>query len=280
MGSNGDPQRLVDHRRSSRAATFGHWSVGLAMAVVGTVLTGTPSQAGGLAACASGNPDAPGIIDAACCPGDVLGSYWPGRSPDLNQILCQLLVFPTHSTLNGTEFSQRIVDGSVSSDSRQASAESMTLPSLWWNRDSLTRHLGGPRLVQSWLSYQIADSSVTVVDVVINPQIWSVLTYNERFAVLNQFGTTARDFGYNLRFFQGNARSYRLVGLYACKFSSPPTDSSAGLVEVEACSANLDMTQIVQIQRHLLAEGDRRQQPIALPDSPLPNSPLVAETDR
>ncbi len=273
MGGNSDPQLPVDQGRSRHRLS---WPLGLAMVVVGTSLTGNPSQADELLACA----DAPGIADAACCPADVLTSYWPGRSPDLNQILCQLLVFPTNSTLNGTEFSQRIVDGSISSDSRQASAESMTLPSLWWNRDSLTRHLGGPRLVQSWLSYQIADSSIEVVDVIINPQIWSVLTYNERFAVLNQFGTTARDFGYNLRFFQGNARSYRLVGLYACKFTPSPTDSSVVLFEADSCSANLDMTQIVQIQRHLLAEGDRRQQPIAQPSPSLANPSLVAETDR
>ncbi len=268
MGGNGDSQLPVDHGRSSHRLP---WLLGLAMAVVGTLLTGTPSQADELLACA----DAPGLADAACCPSDVLTSYWPERSPDLNQIFCQLLVFPTNSTLNGVEFSQRIVNGSISSDSRHVSAESMTLPSLWWNRDTLTRQLGGPRLVQSWLSYQIADSSIEVVDVMINPQIWSVLTYNERFAVLNQFGTAARDFGYNLRFFQGNARSYRLVGLYACKFTPSPTDASAQLFEADACSANLDMTQIVQIQRHLLAEGHRRQQPIAQPDSA-----LVAETDR
>ena len=272
MGSNVESQLPLDKGRSRYRLP---WPVGLAIAVVGTLLAGDPSQADELTACAPGRSDVSGIIDVACCPGDVLASYWPGRSPDLNQIVCQLLVFPTNSTLNGNDFSQRIVDGSISSDSRHASAESMTLPSLWWNRDSLTRHLGGPRLVQSWLSYQIADSSIEVVDVIINPQIWSVLTYNERFAVINQFGTTARDFGYNLRFFQGNARSYRLVGLYACKFTPSPTDSSEQLVEADACAANLDMTQIVQVQRHLLAEGDRRQQAVSRPDLA-----LVAETDR
>lgn len=277
MGGNSDSQLPVDHGRSKYRLP---WPVGWAMAAVGLLLTGTPSQAEEISACAPGNADAPDIIAAACCPGDVLAVYWPGRSPDLNQIVCQLLVFPTNSTLNSNEFSQRIVDGSIASDSRHASAETMTLPSLWWNRDTLTRHLGGPRLVQSWLSYQIADSSIAVVDVMINSQIWSVLTYNERFAVLNQFGTAARDFGYNLRFFQGNARSYRLVGLYACQYTPSPTPAAAELVEADVCSANLDMTQIVQIQRHLLAEGDRRQQSIALPELPLDDSPLVAETER
>jgi hypothetical protein len=195
----------------------------------------------------------------------VLDAYWPGRSPELEQTFCQLLVFPTATLPNADEFNQRIVDGSLSSNSRLASAEAMTLPSLWWNRDSLTPQLGGRRLVQSWISYQIKDSSTAVVDVMVNPQMWSVLTYNERFAVLNQFGTSARDFGYNLRFFQGNARNYRMVGLYVCEFNAPPGPSFVTTADVDTCSANLDAAQIVLIQRNLLAAAERRQQPPSTP---------------
>jgi hypothetical protein len=227
------------------------------------LLAGSPflGRAEAQVTCAPSSTDEAAIIDAACCPGDVLSAYWPGRSPELDQTVCQLLVFPTATLPNAEEFSQRIVEGSLSSDSRRASAEAMTLPSLWWNRDSLATHLGGRRLVQSWISYQIKDSSTAVVDVMVNPQMWSVLTYNERYAVLNQFGTAAGDFGYNLRFFQGNARNYRMVGLYACEFTVPPGAASAAIANVDTCAANLDATQIVQIQRNLLAEGERRQQP-------------------
>ena len=197
--------------------------------------------------------------EAVCCPGDMLKAYWPGRSPQLNQTLCQLLMFPTATLANGDDFSQRIVDGSLSSDSR-ASADTMTLPSLWWNRDSLSARLGGRRLVDSWISYQIKDSSTPVVDMMINPQMWSVLTYNERYAVLNQFGTAARNFGYNLRFFQGNSRSYRLVGVYACEFVDLQGEPLGSDNRVRACSANLDAGLIVLLQRNLLAEVERRQQ--------------------
>lgn len=219
-----------------------------------------PNRAEAMEACANSNSGEIGIIDAACCPSDVLSAYWPGRSQQLNQTFCQLLVFPTSTSGNGDDFSQRIVDEALSSDSRHASAEIMTLPSLWWNRDSLTPRLGGRRLVQSWISYHIKDSATPVVDVLVNPQMWSVLTYNERFAVLNQFGTGARDFGYNLRFFQGNARSYRMVGLYACEFGAQSGVSEGTSATVDTCSANLNAGQIVQIQRNLVAEGDRRQQ--------------------
>jgi hypothetical protein len=215
------------------------------------------------------NPGGP--LDVACCSDNALRAYWPERSPQLNRILCQMLLFPTTSGANGEEFSQKIVDGSLSSNSRQASPDTMTMPSLWWNRDLLSPQLGGRRLVQSWISYQIKDSGTAVIDAIVNPQMWAVLTYNERFAVLNQFGTAARDFGYNLRFFQGNTRNYRLVGLYACDFEpspiptatlpQPPQETGAApQPRVNACSANLNATQIVQIQRNLYAAQQRHQQ--------------------
>lgn len=221
------------------------------------------SQAQSAEACAVRGSGEVAILDATCCPDELLTAYWPGRSPQLNQTFCQLLVFPTATLGNGDDFTNRIVDGSLSSDSRLASADTMTTPSLWWNRDSLTSHLGGRRLVESWISYQIEDSGTTVVDVMVNPQMWSVLTYNERYAVLNQFGTAARDFGYNLRFFQGNPRNARMVGLYACDFVDQPGLPLGAEDDVYACSANLDSALIVQLQRNLLAEGERRYQPTA-----------------
>jgi hypothetical protein len=238
-----------------RSAVAQHWAIALAGA--GLLLLGGTSRASAeaLATCAGDNID-----EVACCPSNVLSTYWPMRSHRLSQTFCQLLVFPTATLANADDFSDRIVDGSLSSDSRHASADAMTLPSLWWNRDSLTPRLGGRRLVQSWISYQIEDSATPVVDVLINPQMWSVLTYNERYAVLNQFGTAARSFGYNLRFFQGNARSYRMVGLYACEFDSQPLASAGAVATVYGCSANLDATRIVQMQRHLVAAGPHRQQ--------------------
>lgn len=237
----------------------------LAIAGAGLLLVGgaNRAQAQSPEACAVQGGGEVAILDATCCPDELLTAYWPGRSPQLNQTFCQLLMFPTATLGNGDDFTARIVDGSLSSDSRRASADTMTLPSLWWNRDSLTSHLGGRRLVESWISYQIEDSDTTVVDVMVNPQMWSVLTYNERYAVLNQFGTAARDFGHNLRFFQGNPRNARMVGLYACDFVDQPGLPLGAEDDVYACSANVDSTLIVQLQRNLLAEGERRYQPTA-----------------
>lgn len=238
--------------------------LGLAIAGAALLMLGSAnrSQAQSSSACGVQESGEVAILDAACCPDELLTAYWPGRSTALNQTFCQLLVFPTATLANGDDFTDRIVDGSFSSDNR-ASPTSMTLPSLWWNRDSLTSHLGGRRLVESWISYQIEDSGTTVIDVMVNPQIWSVLTYNERYAVLNQFGTAARDVGHNLRFFQGNSRNSRMVGLYACDFVDQPGLPLTAENDVYACSANLDSGLIVQLQRNLLAEGARRYQSTA-----------------
>ncbi|MGB5973904.1 MAG: hypothetical protein WBG38_11325 [Nodosilinea sp.] len=191
----------------------------------------------------------------------MLTPYWPEQSPQLHRSFCQLLTFPTGGRLDGEDFAQRIVDGTLSSHSQWASADTMTLPSLWWNRDSLTSHLGGRRLVDSWLSYRIKEADTAVVDVVINSQIWSVLTYSERYAVLNQFGTAARDSGYSLRFLQGNSRNYRIAGLYVCDFNTE-SDSLAEQ-NVQTCSASLDAGLIVLLQRDLQAASERRQSPLA-----------------
>jgi len=206
---------------------------------------------------------------------EILAGYFPGQPDTLRKAFCQLLLFPTASLVDTDAFSDQIVGGSVSSDSRHASAEAMTLPSLWWNRDSLTPQLGGRRLVMSWISYEIDNSSRHVVDVRVNPQIWAALSFNERFAVLNQFGTSARNFGYDLRFFHGSSRNQRLAGVYACEAAAPSqaTDSSdqlsfeqpapeASSDQSKVCAATLDIPRIVQMQRSLTAAGERLK-PIA-----------------
>ncbi|WP_275336376.1 hypothetical protein [Nodosilinea sp. PGN35] len=281
MSVKGYPWGAEAHLRwQAVGLRLGYRQLWQAIAGASLLLLGGVSQAQSeaLNACADQSGSQAGIVDAACCPDDLLSNYWPKRSPQLNKTFCQLLVFPTASLPNGEDFTDRIVDGSLSSDSRHASADRMTLPSLWWNRDSLTPHLGGRRLVQSWISYQIEDSGTAVVDVMINPQMWSVLTYNEQYAVLNQFGTAARSFGHNLRFFQGNSRSYRMVGLYACDFadqSGLPLGVSANVQSgLPTCSANLDPTMIVQLQRNLLAEGERRYRPAPTAQAGLPEGSL------
>lgn len=156
-----------------------------------------------------------------------------------------LLEFPTNSRFN-SEFESRIDPATQVSDETTSDTHA-TLPSLWWNRDQMPRRLGGNRLVNSWLAYQILDPAMRVVDISVNSQIWSILNYTERYAVLNQFGTAAKDYGYNLRVFQGSTYSPQIIGVYVCDFgqagsgATVPLLDNPSLVSEIPCQASLDL---------------------------------------
>lgn len=156
-----------------------------------------------------------------------------------------LLEFPTNSRFN-SEFESRIDTATQVSD-ETTSDINPTLPSLWWNRDQLPKRLGGNRLINSWLAYQVLTPSIGVVDVLVNSQIWGILNYTERYAVLNQFGAAAKDYGYNLRIFQGSVYSPQILGLYVCDFGQRPSSETVALLETPGpladipCQASLDL---------------------------------------
>lgn len=151
----------------------------------------------------------------------------PVPATQLEQDFALLRDFPAAGQLNSTFFEQ--VDPKSLIDEKSVSDTTLTLPSLWWSRDQVAPQLGGYRLVRAWLAYRIAAPDLRVVDLAISSQYWTVLNYPERYAILNQFGTAAKQFGYNLRVFQGNYLSSRLVGLYVCDFTAgaTPTPSLA-----------------------------------------------------
>ncbi len=105
----------------------------------------------------------------------------------------------------------------------------LTIPSLWYTRDQIAEQFN-PLLVENWLAYPDAAASVRRVDIVVNAQPWSLLDYMERYTVLNQFGTAARDYLYNVRIFN-TERDF--LGAYFCEFGS-------GLAENPALVADRD----------------------------------------
>ncbi|MEB3291075.1 MAG: hypothetical protein VKI82_14250 [Leptolyngbya sp.] len=166
-------------------------------------------------------------------------------SPRLAQDLCQMVMMPTVARSESDRFSQQIQPDSLRTDT-SVSADRMTLPSLWWTRDSLPNQVGRHRLVDAWFSYRIQGTDVQVVDIMINSQFWRALTLHQRYGILAQFGHTAQEFGYHLRFVQSNGYSARMIGLYACEASpSPPAGSPA----VPPCLITVDTTRIAEIQR-------------------------------
>ncbi|GAB4139921.1 MAG: hypothetical protein Fur0046_15320 [Cyanobacteria bacterium J069] len=104
------------------------------------------------------------------------------------------------------------------------SQQGLTLPSLWWARDQF-----GEQLLETWLVYPPSEDAPQRVELVVNPQVWSIYNYIERYTFVNQFGASASTYGYSTRVFdrQGN-----LLAAYLCDFSggpsSVPLNQSAG----------------------------------------------------
>ncbi len=102
----------------------------------------------------------------------------------------------------------------------------LTRPSLWWAEEQF-----GNKLVNNWCAYPAERR----IDLIVNRQIWSLLTYLERYAFVNHFGTVARDFQYNIRVF--NQQKTQLA-TYTCNFSASPV----------SCNLQIDTANIRALQ--------------------------------
>lgn len=91
----------------------------------------------------------------------------------------------------------------------------LTIPSLWWANEQFA----GETLNNNWLAYPGEGNTPGRIDLVVNRQSWSLLDYLERYEFVNQFGTVARDYGYNVRVFNYQKE---LLATYTCNFSTSP----------------------------------------------------------
>ncbi|MEM6453097.1 MAG: hypothetical protein AAF703_22605, partial [Cyanobacteria bacterium P01_D01_bin.105] len=120
--------------------------------------------------------------------------------------------------------------------SEQLSPTHVSEPSLSWIREQLGKRYGSDRLVVQWHAYQASTATriLSYVDVIVDEQIWSLLSYFERYAFIAQFGTAAKQYGYHLRVFHsGDLLNYdeaqtidenprlALRGAYICNFLTP-----------------------------------------------------------
>lgn len=87
-------------------------------------------------------------------------------------------------------------------------------PSLWWATEQFDPF--GGRLVENWL----ADAQVQQINLVVNWQLWTLLDYLGRYRFVNQFGTVARKYGYNLNIF--NQKKQCLATYKYNPISNPP----------------------------------------------------------
>lgn len=89
----------------------------------------------------------------------------------------------------------------------------LTVPSLWWAQEQFDPFNG--RLINHWL----ANPEQKQIDLVVNRQLWSLLDYLERYRFVNNMGTVATEYGYNLRIVN---RENRCLAIYQCNFQSNP----------------------------------------------------------
>ncbi len=191
-------------------------------------------------------------VAEACGPLPI-DAYVSHDSAPLRHAFCQLLTFSPFSFSSADSLPTEIVPGSFVIDD-EPSSEKMTLPSLWWSRNSLPRQFGSYRLVDSWASYEIQASAIRVIDVYINPQIWRILQYPERYGAMTHLAEEARNAGYNLRLYSNSLRNPRLIGLYVCDFPAYGTATNATDLDIpESCVAQLDEDSIARLQDSLEA---------------------------
>ncbi|MEH2391695.1 MAG: hypothetical protein V7K21_08435 [Nostoc sp.] len=92
--------------------------------------------------------------------------------------------------------------------------ERLTVPSLWWAQENFER-----KLLDNWIAYPASEKEPARVDLIVNQQIWSLLDTIERYDFVNRLGSTARNFGYNVRVFNYQKEP---LATYTCNFSISP----------------------------------------------------------
>jgi hypothetical protein len=103
--------------------------------------------------------------------------------------------------------------------SSQPSPTQPNVPSLWWIReqfeakDELIR-----KLIQSWTVAEGTDGKPGQVNYVVNRQMWTLLDYVERYTFLNDFGTAARDYGFNVVVSANGLKAP--LGSYVCNYTA------------------------------------------------------------
>ena len=91
-----------------------------------------------------------------------------------------------------TENSNSSQKGEVIAE-RNIATSSFIVPSLSWAREQFDPFNG--RLINNWL----ANDQLKQIDLTVNWQLWTLLDYLGRYRFINQLGTVAREYDYNLR---------------------------------------------------------------------------------
>jgi hypothetical protein len=107
-------------------------------------------------------------------------------------------------------------DGSVVAANTVFQELNLTVPSLWWAQKQF-----GSNLLNYWVAYPGTDGTPPRVELLVDQQVWNQTNYINRYAFINQIGTDAKDFGYDVRIFTWRGE---LLGAYICNFDAAPTN--------------------------------------------------------
>lgn len=140
--------------------------------------------------------------------------------PQLEELTCSLT-------------SQTIINQSHPHFITESDFDSYTpnLPNLWWAKEQFDPFNG--KLIQGWM----INTEEKTVDLLINRQLWTILDYIKRYRLVNQMGTVAREYQYNLRVFN---RPNQCVAFYECDFSTTPYSCRVDFNSTEANSLELN----------------------------------------
>lgn len=107
----------------------------------------------------------------------------------------------------------------------------LTPPSLWWTKEQVAQELRtSGKLVSDWSAQLKTAEAPGQVRLVVNPQMWSLMDYFERYDFVSNFGLAARGFGYQTEIY--NTKGTQLAS-YVCAVE----EDSSNLAS--KCSMNL-----------------------------------------
>ncbi len=171
-----------------------------------------------------------------------IGASQPAFSANIPSITAHLSAQSAlQPSLEPLDLTQCSPSGSGITDSSISQAH-LTVPSFWWTRDQISAEPQfGSKLLDTWLACPNSKSSVSRVDFVVNQQVWSLLDYLERYDFVQQIGTVASGYSYDMRVFN---RQGGLLAAYTCGFerSVIGTRELNDRPSVKVASADLSQT--------------------------------------
>lgn len=186
------------------------------------------------------------VIGAVVCVASI-ASLRPVGANELEEEAHDLSASPTvipqpimaPPVLNLAQFrSNQCNDNQPGVSNRTINLRGTTIPSLWWTQDLLqAKPQFNPKLIEGWLvcgaavqnpnarvcgvslsrSAENGESPQKLVKMLVNPQLWTLLDYVDRYEFLYRFGTATSECGYNIYIFNTEAV---LLADYTCDFGA------------------------------------------------------------